>query len=163
MTCLASNLISLSLSFSSFLSISAWYIDVDSTRVFLSVLGRYHLNWLCLKFNCWLHRSLSKYVYECKLHFNLLFISQNQYYFYLVLCNWVIQFHSLSYIFLLKYILVSLRLMLKAGVGYIRKNKPQFWHFLFCTQAVKISRSSWGLSLIWLANPINFENDWHLL
>ena len=31
---------------------------------------------------------------------------------------------------------------LKAGVGYKRKNKPQFWHFLFGTQAVKISRSS---------------------
>ena len=33
-------------------------------------------------------------------------------------------------------------LYLKAGVGYKRKNKPQFWHFLFGTQAVKISRSS---------------------
>ena len=31
---------------------------------------------------------------------------------------------------------------LKAGVGFIRKNKPQFWHFLFCTQTVKISGSS---------------------
>ena len=45
---------------------------------------------------------------------------------------------------------------LKAGVGYIRKSKPQFWHFLFCTQAVKISRSSWGLSLMWLAYLSSF-------
>ena len=36
----------------------------------------------------------------------------------------------------------ALKKSLKAGVGYIRKNKPQFWQFLFCTQAVKISRSS---------------------
>ena len=33
-------------------------------------------------------------------------------------------------------------IVLKVGVGYKRKNKPQFWHFLFDTQAVKISRSS---------------------
>ena len=36
----------------------------------------------------------------------------------------------------------SLTKQLKAGVGYIRKNESQFWHFLFSTQAVKISRSS---------------------
>ena len=52
---------------------------------------------------------------------------------------------------------------LNAGVGYIRKNNSQFWHFLFCTHTVNISRSSWGLSLIWLAYLLNFENDWHLL
>ena len=51
---------------------------------------------------------------------------------------------------------------LKAGVGYKRKNKPQFWQFLFCTQSVKISKSSWGLSLIWLACLFNYENDWQL-
>ena len=34
---------------------------------------------------------------------------------------------------------------LKAGVGYIRQNNPQFHHFPHCTQAVNIYRS---LSLI---------------
>ena len=51
-------------------------------------------------------------------------------------------------------------LSLKAGVGYIRQNKPVFHHFLPCSHAVNIYR---GLSLTWLASYKCLDYSWQVL